>query len=514
MLPLLLLLALAIDGPEKCSLSGAVVDSVTGKGLGKVGLLLEPVESSGPVAAAETDAEGRFSMVELAPGRYRLRSHRSGYLDTEYGSRGNGANGSVLDLAAGQDMRIEHKVVPAGVIAGMVRDADGEPLEGVHISVGRRTYEYGRPRIEGYNSTDTDDQGRYRVGKLPPGRYYVAAEPPARGWNRVDRSPTSGQTVTAAVMTFYPGALDTTGATPVTVRAGARIEGIDIAMLRRRVYRVAGRLVNPPAEKPALILWSLADAGMRDFQLRTTTKNADGDFEFRGIAPGAYRLTAGPSATAIEVTGDIEDLRVEFRPGAEIRGRFVFEGDKPRTQRAVHVFITTDGRSGPFPDMQPDHSFTATRVAADLYQVRVSQAEPRRFYVKSIRRGESDALSDGLKVDGGVVPLEIVMSADGGMVDGVVTDGDGKPLLGATVVLVPPAALRGRVDLYRTAITDQLGQYRLDPAAPGQYKLFAWEEVEDFAWNDSEFLEEFEKRGEAVTVAAKERKTVKLQVLK
>jgi len=69
LLPLLLLLALAIDGPEKCSLSGTVVDSVTGKGLGKVGLLLEPVESSGPVAAAETDAEGRFSMVELAPGR-------------------------------------------------------------------------------------------------------------------------------------------------------------------------------------------------------------------------------------------------------------------------------------------------------------------------------------------------------------------------------------------------------------------------------------------------------------
>ena len=83
--------------------------------------------------------------------------------------------------------------------------------------------------------------------------------------------------------------------------------------------------------------------------------------------------------------------------------------------------------------------------------------------------------------------------------------------MSATVVMAPQERLLGRRDLYRKAITDDLGHYRLDPAMPGDYKLFAWAEVDEGGWTDPEFLKDYEKRGEAVTIGARERKSVALQ---
>jgi hypothetical protein len=191
----------------------------------------------------------------------------------------------------------------------------------------------------------------------------------------------------------------------------------------------------------------------------------------------------------------------------------VFVGEKPANPGRLSVYITHDGRHGHIPNPKPDLSFTQPRVAAGRYEVRVFESEPRRLYVKTIRSGETDVLTEGLTVSGGAVPLEITMASDGARVEGVVTNGDGQPLLGATVALVPRDGLRERWDLYRVVVTDHLGRYALDPAAPGEYKVFAWEEVEEYAWRDPDFLKEYEKRGERLTLEAGERKSVKLQAL-
>src|SRR4051812_48050401 len=53
-----LLFALALD---PCGISGTVVDSLTGKGLAKVEISLEPVETGAShIATAQSDAEGHF----------------------------------------------------------------------------------------------------------------------------------------------------------------------------------------------------------------------------------------------------------------------------------------------------------------------------------------------------------------------------------------------------------------------------------------------------------------------
>ena len=69
-----------------------------------------------------------------------------------------------------------------------------------------------------------------------------------------------------------------------------------------------------------------------------------------------------------------------------------------------------------------------------------------------------------------------------------------------TVGLLPELALRPRWDLYRTTTSDASGQFQLIGVAPGNYRAFAWEEVERDAWQDTEFMKPIEGRGVPVEV--------------
>jgi hypothetical protein len=69
-----------------------------------------------------------------------------------------------------------------------------------------------------------------------------------------------------------------------------------------------------------------------------------------------------------------------------------------------------------------------------------------------------------------------------------------------TVALIPDENQRHRSDLYRVAQTDVSGRYQLRDIAPGNYKLFAWDEVDPDAWQNSEFLRAYEENGRALAV--------------
>jgi hypothetical protein len=68
--------------------------------------------------------------------------------------------------------------------------------------------------------------------------------------------------------------------------------------------------------------------------------------------------------------------------------------------------------------------------------------------------------------------------------------------------------------LYKTQTTDQYGHFILRGIAPGDYQLFSWDEVEDGAWEDADFLKPFEEKGEKVTVQEGDSKSVNLTTIK
>lgn len=94
--------------------------------------------------------------------------------------------------------------------------------------------------------------------------------------------------------------------------------------------------------------------------------------------------------------------------------------------------------------------------------------------------------------------LEMVASSRGAGVQGAVLDVDGLPMAGVSVALVPESTRREQFHLYKTASTDQYGHFELRGIAPGEYKLFSWEEVKADAWQDPEFIKPFEQKANAL----------------
>jgi hypothetical protein len=87
-----------------------------------------------------------------------------------------------------------------------------------------------------------------------------------------------------------------------------------------------------------------------------------------------------------------------------------------------------------------------------------------------------------------------------------------KPQRGILTVLVPKD--RGRIDLYRTANSGADGKVSFSNVAPGDYKVFAWEEVKEGAWQDVLYMEKFEDKGRLVHIEKAGALTETIDVIK
>jgi len=135
-------------------------------------------------------------------------------------------------------------------------------------------------------------------------------------------------------------------------------------------------------------------------------------------------------------------------------------------------------------------------------------------YVKSIRMGNADVLDAGLHIAGPPdALLEVVIGLSGGQISGKLVNARGESLSNRTVVLVPEARLRHRTDLYKSLATDTAGAFRFQGIPPGDYELFAWENVETGAWQDPNFIRPYEGRGKKVLINENADENLELTVI-
>jgi hypothetical protein len=80
-------------------------------------------------------------------------------------------------------------------------------------------------------------------------------------------------------------------------------------------------------------------------------------------------------------------------------------------------------------------------------------------------------------------------------------------------VVVPEQSKRKFPRLYKSALTDQYGHFEIHGLAPGNYKLFSWQGVERNAWQDPEFLKDYESKGEAIEVKDRDEKSIDLKLI-
>jgi len=518
-----------------CEVAGTVLSAATGQPLKKarVTLAAQDEDQAQPLVSV-TDASGHFGIERIRPGRYTVLVERVGYVSQAYDQDQPDKPGAILTLEQGKKVTdMLFRLRNAGVISGRVTDEDGEPAQDVLVEVLQRVYSEGKPVIGAVQDAKTNDLGEYRVYGLSPGRYYVRASN-GPGPEEMFVGKAGPQATAGYAPTFYPGTTDPTQAGALDVKAGDEVSGIDITLSTNRTYHVRGHVLNPLTSSPAEINVTLFPRGesamsapdMRGAQTDPTT----GAFDIARVSPGSYVLTAmwpdeGRMRTATQdvdvQNANVDDVSIVLARGADISGRVSVEGkvdgqaDGGRTRMVVT--LTQRGRmfaGDSEASVKSDGSFLLSGVSDGNYMIHVGSS-CSACYVKSVTAGGGDILGQGIQVSGAVGPssVDIVYSSHTAKVSGVVTRDDGSPAAGALVVLVPDEPFRGYDDRYQTASTDQYGAFTMSGVAPGSYSAYAWERIEDGAYEDPEFVKQFEKKAEPIEVEENGSNTIQLKLI-
>ena len=547
----------AVKPAELGSIEGTVLKITDGLPLKKARVMLRREQGMATPVSATTDADGKFAMREVPPGRYRMFVDRNGYARQEYGQRAANRPGSVITIAAGQKMRdVLFRMIPAAAIAGRVFDEDSEPVPYLAVQVLRHSYVRGQRQLTPAGSASTNDLGEFRIFGLPPGRYYVSATPSGGGFfmaggaggaagrmvmiagealarARGGRAAGAEAEEESYASTYYPGTIDPARATPVEVKAGDEVLGMDLTLILQRTFSVRGRVANSidtRARGQTSVFVMPRQAGGRMFMGMRNRAMVDenGEFEITGVAPGSYNVTAmlfsdGQAYTArqaIEVgQNHVEGVNLLIAPGADVPGKVKLDGNVDLSGGNVRVMLVPPDEGFTFGSfgnstIGADGTFTLKNVSPGDYVVRLVNL-PADAYLKEARFGGDDVLEEQLTIQPGRSSgtLELTLSGSGARVEGLVLSDENLPFSGAQVVLVPDQRLRERSDLFRSGTTDQMGKFTLRGIRPGEYKLFAWDDVEPGSWHDPDFLRSYEQKGISVKVSEGGTQTKEVKLL-
>jgi hypothetical protein len=512
-----------------------------------------------PNAQTLTDENGRFSFRNLQPGNYRISVTHNSFIPAQYGGR----RPAEVTLGSGQAIKdIVLALVPKGAISGRVYDRNGDSVTNATVQALKHVYQDGRRILVPVDSARTNDRGEYRLFWLAPGPYVISAVPqesacadapcsalldkmevlsgpaPVRnGEVRLDgriavRVPNGGE---AALPVYFPGTTDASAASLIDVPPGVDFTGVDLMITETRAVRVLGRVVNGltgqpiPAGSASLTLVprrGTVATGSSQRALIPPFSNI-GTFEFRHMAPGAYDLVATMSSATgrlaasmpIEVSStDIDNVTLVLQPQLSITGKVSIENiqaDPTINLSGVRVELRREPYTPELlvvlPTVAPDGTFTLSGVTPGEYRLKV---ETRGFpgYIKSARVGAIDALNPPFQLNG-PGQLEIVLSLNSGSLDAVVLDEMQKPFSNARVVLVPDPPRRNRLDLYDAGASDAFGRIGFQGLTPGDYRIFAWDDVPTDAWEDPDFIRLYEDRGRSLRIGEGSTGNIELKVI-
>jgi hypothetical protein len=283
---------------------------------------------------SSTDAEGRFRIEKLVPGRYLVRARLPTSVDAPLNfvyapgtTTSSQATFVMLDGGADVAIGITAPAVPAVAVGGRVVNADGDPVqhaivtltsleepaipaayfgpEGPHVSAG----------VNPHESVRTDGSGRFVIPGVRQGLYALQA---------VVRGTRLLTAVVAAGVTEVDVQSSTIDTLTIKLLPCARMtgrflfNGLETADPERSVVEM-----RPDGE----------DAHLRRGLAATTTNLADGSFVIDGLL-GRHRLTvrsAGhwfTAAATLENGTDIANGPMDFEPGSTYRDVRVWLSDE------------------------------------------------------------------------------------------------------------------------------------------------------------------------------------------
>lgn len=472
-----------------CAVDGSVVNSQTGEPIVRARVTLN---SAGPTPSTTTDTSGRWSFSNLPCAPAGLLVTRPGFLQ-QARRTANLTSGSPV-----HDMKIE--LTPQSVFYGKVLDDQGDPVMGAEVAVFVARVAEGRVSFQRNFAGNTNDLGEYRVPSITRGKYIVCSG---------SRGASSPQDL-VGVQTCYPGPIEGGTASAMDVPAGREIK-VDFTLRQAPAVHVRGTVSGLPEGRNIGI--NIVPRGPATNMVNPSGGNGrDGKFDFR-VPSGSYMISAdyfeaGKHLIArvpIEVGAtDIDNVAVTVDSGFSIAGLIRIDPQSKQTglrsQFGINLRPVEPTTSAGQLKWDTDHtSFAFNDMSPGAYRLDVFPPAP--FYVKSATLAGQDILNNEFSVTQAAGPIEILLSDDGGSIEGDVVTADGQPPLGGGII-----ALRNK----RATVIQGLSHFKLLNLAPGDYNLYAWDDPNQVEYADQDWMRRYGGSGTAVTVSSGQSAQVKL----
>jgi hypothetical protein len=477
-----------------------------------------------------TGADGTFTFQQVPKGSYRVVANHTGFLALLPTVPAPSPHVKVKEDR--ETVSVSLRLVPQGVIAGRVFE-EGTPVKLAIVTLMRLAFDRGQRRLVSVKYAYTDDLGQYRLFDLAPGHYFVsAADRSVRGaLDRADEH--HGKTVDKSdhekfVPTFFPAAASFRDAVPIEIKPGSSQTSTDISLFRMHGWFVSGKVQFPRdpifLEPPWVELRPSDPMVSNSSSQRIATVNTDdGTFRIDNVLQGSYLLAVNTQiagsqffgTASVDVSGsNVQGVPILIRPGFSLHGRITVADGGRCEMSELRVIAQSLGDTGAVQSISAavmdDGAFVFENLHPDRFRIDLSESNGS-CYLKSVILDSHEVrpVSVQLATES---PLQLVLSPNGGRIDGVTIDNSQTPRP-AKVLLVPPPELRDRTDLFKTAVTDESGRFSLQGIAPGEYKLLGLNSLFQDTYFDSEVLAPLEQAAQSVTMIEAGGVTVRLKIV-
>jgi protocatechuate 3,4-dioxygenase beta subunit len=263
--------------PTGASISGTVRDS-SGKPLAGATIQAESLADGWAVSHATSGADGTYTVAGLEAGEY-LVSFSEKSSTPEYWDDKTWATAESITVTLGQKVvGIDSMLTVGASIAGVVRDAQGAPIQGVYVVA------VGPTR----SSAQTGPDGAYVLSGLPAGSYKVSYR--------------AGVTNSALATQWWQGKWQQSVADSISVTSGQAVTGKNIVMVAGAtlsgIIRGAG---GAPISGATVSLDQRSP--LFPNQVGYVTTSANGSYTITGLSPGTYYMRVNNLGSQIVTIG-------------------------------------------------------------------------------------------------------------------------------------------------------------------------------------------------------------------
>ena len=371
---------------------------------------------------------------------------------------------------------------------------------------------------------------------------------------------------------FHPAAPSALLAAVVRIRPGEERGGIDLQMQMVRSVRVSGALLAPAgmaAHVGVRLVPAGGDALVNEIEAAVAMTDSTGAFEFAGVPPGQYVLTAvrvprplpdpaDPSRITLQAgtsrlstsappppgsappapippdatlwarvpiavgSEDLKDVMVPLRQGPRMSGRVEFEGSEPQPPPSAVARLRislepADGSAGTngltFETGHPDESgrFTTYGVPPGRYIVNVTGIVFPGWAFKGARHQGRDIADTPIEMSSAdVTGVVITLTDRPATLAGIVTT-NGAPDPAAVVLAFPTdedawGSSGANPRRMKVARADRDGAYKFANLPAGEYYVAAVKDDALGDWMDPDVLRALARVGSRVTLADGEQK--------